>query len=201
MAGSIWISYFHHTTTLSGCDIVSEGLDVSQVPLRMLGHPSRLLSDFASLVESSNRQPFNVNDARIAGAEAESENSQVAMETQAMVAQENTENQPMEMITTTMTTQDVKPALANVAVENGNAASGSTNGTETPSNGGGDLLSLEQEDEEALSMSVELAAVNQAILSLTGTQPINIKAAEKLVAVSAAAETKQEASWLAENRV
>lgn len=34
---------------------------------------------------------------------------------------------------------------------------------------------FDHQDDQSLSLSVEIAAVNQAILSLTGQQPINIK--------------------------
>jgi len=47
----------------------------------------------------------------------------------------------------------------------------STHSTE-PSNG---LDSPVSQDEQNLSLSVEIAAVNQAILALTGQQPIDVK--------------------------
>ena len=54
-------------------------------------------------------------------------------------------------------------------------------------------MAQEASDEQSLQLSVELAAVNQAILSLTGQQPINIKV-EKMEADRASSSNEEHMS-------
>ena len=154
----------------------TEGLDVSQVPLRPRGRPCRLLSDLVTMVNTDHGSNHSDNSAHdISPNQLLAHHDQVSP------------NQLLLQHSHDTLTQDIINLQQQVINRNNNDSE--ENG-KYEHNGSGPLAEMEerrgepektveladvsQQDDESLSMSVELAAVNQAILSLTGTQPINI---------------------------
>jgi hypothetical protein len=82
-----------------------------------------------------------------------------------------------ENLITTLQQQVIKNN--NDAEDDGQFAHNGNTVAQEAEEGAADIPNTQEQDDEALSMSVELAAVNQAILSLTGTQPINITKPEE----------------------
>ena len=121
------ISVDFSDTCFSSC-YLTEGLDVSHVPMRPRGRPSRLFNEFALLQQE--RSVVNCSNSQ--SDDASKDNSEA----------------------------DVEP--------NGVDSSGLMESQDLANN-------FAVQDDQSLSLSVEIAAVNQAILSLTGQQPINIK--------------------------
>ena len=133
-----------------------EGLDVSQVPLRPRGRPCRLLSDLITMV--------HVDHGSNHSETASTDNSSHEISP-------NQQPPPAQGQDGLIHNQDVNKNNNNDTGENGQCRH---NGNMAEDHDNGEVCGRHEQDDEALSMSVELAAVNQAILSLTGTQPINI---------------------------
>lgn len=114
-----------------------EGFDISQVPFRSRGRPSRAYCDITAIPMTTAQEQVLMNSPP--NHSNDSSNGQIMPVT------------GVELDDTTTAT--------------------STHSTE-PSNG---LDSPVSQDEQNLSLSVEIAAVNQAILALTGQQPIDVK--------------------------
>lgn len=151
---------------------VTEGLDLSQVPLRPRGRPCRFFGDLmAQIQEGQNSRDSSTTDVEtvINGHLAEAQmlmnnESNAAVTAAAMAAASMKKKEeggqavrPAEEVVTVIPRAPEETAAEEEAAA---AAAAAMTGVQ-PS-----------PDERALSLSVELAAVNQAILSLTGQQPL-----------------------------
>ena len=129
---------------------------MSQVPLRPRGRPSRLYSDLAML-QAMERSGNHGNMMLQQPLTPHTPDTPQAMDHS---ADESNSNQNMPPPPESQTTEEPE---APPPVE----ANGQPDGTILAGN------DLPTEHDESLSWSVEIAAVNQAILSLTGQQPIS----------------------------
>lgn len=150
---------------------------MSQVPLRSRGRPSRLYSDLAMLQameRSGNHAPgmmlhnlphTEASDA--AGGERGVLLSQPMTPRTPETPQGDHSGAGMEDSNSSLTMPPPSSSEASHPRSSEDAKATEGDGTLLAGNG------IEPDSEESLSWSVEIAAVNQAILSLTGQQPIN----------------------------
>lgn len=199
--------------------LFAEGLDVSQVPLRPRGRPPRVLSDIIAQLAHSQVHGQMPGMALAQDHAAHMSLSQVVHhQLQSAQLEQLTSNGNVVTVATTpaqekqqdVTASDQQQCVVETAevVVNGNdhqVATGQqaqqqeqTTTTTTSAEGvsvserSPSLDTPDPSEDQNLSLSVELAAVNQAILSLTGQQPISVKL-EK-------AEKEKHQSWSGRER-
>ena len=180
------------------CVSFAEGLDVSQVPLRPRGRPPRVLSDIiAHLTQTQGHMTLPEDPiALVAGAQqlvlppsqdCTAENMATVISQQQQQAREAAKPQQpspqgtstISTTTTTTTTTTTNGHHQKDLAEPKTEVNGQSPTLHTP----------DPHEDQNLSLSVELAAVNQAILSLTGQQPIGLKQ-EKAAATAVGTEDK-----------
>lgn len=138
----------------------SEGLDLSQVPLRPRGRPCRFFGDLMAHIQEGQNSRDSEVEAAING------HLQEAAAAAAMLPDDNGSKLDEVITVFPRAPEEVVTVIPRAPEET--AAEEEAAAAAAVANGGGEDAS----DERTLSLSVELAAVNQAIMSLTGQQPL-----------------------------
>ena len=147
----------------------SEGLDISQVPLRGRGRPARFISELTS------------SDLHLNGHHYPSLSTPIKISPMPP-AEAAPQPQP----------RSSPPQRPSSTQSIGSSHNGTEHRGGTPQSPGTppSPQNMPQESDENLSLAVEMAAVNQAIMALSGQTPINIKPELKMAQARPEARTE-----------